>query len=167
MERRAQSVIDACFEMDGNNPIISIHDVGAGGSSNALPELVAESDRGAIFILEAIDVAEKGLSPLEIWCNESQERYVIAIARKDMECFDRIAKREKSAADPINMLLSILFGQTPNLIKEVAAPDTRGHSWEYHNIDLSEAASWLLCLLLAAKVFNYHRKSHSWRTHSA
>ena len=167
MQRRAQSVIDACFEMDGNNPIISIHDVGAGGLSNALPELVAESERGAIFNLEAIDVAEKGLSPLEIWCNESQERYVIAIAREDMECFDTIAKRErcpyavvgqatleknivlrdeKSATDPINMPLSILFGQTPNLIKEVATPDTRGHSWEYHNIDLSEAASRLLRL---------------------
>ena len=167
IQRRAQSVIDSCFEMDSNNPIISLHDVGAGGLSNALPELIAESERGAIFNLEAINVAEKGLSPLEVWCNESQERYVIGIARKNMMIFDKIAKRERcpyaivgqatrektivlcdknSAKNPINTPLSILFGKIPDLIKTMAIPAIRCHDWQYCNIDLSEATSRLLRL---------------------
>ena len=167
MQRRAQSVIDACFEMDKNNPIISIHDVGAGGLSNALPELVAESGRGAICNLKSIDVAENGLSPLEIWCNESQERYVIAIASENLVHFDKMAKRERcpyavvgkvskeeviilrdpnSATDPINMPLSILFGQMPKEVKKIEGSGNQYQDWQYQNIDLLEATSRLLRL---------------------
>ena len=81
MERRCQEVIDRCWALGEHNPIVSIHDVGAGGLSNALPELVHESRRGARFELRKVPSDEPGMSPLELWCNESQERYVLAHRR--------------------------------------------------------------------------------------
>ena len=84
MERRCQEVIDRCWALGDENPIVSIHDVGAGGLSNALPELVNDSGRGATFSLRAIPSDEPGMSPLEIWCNEAQERYVLAIAAESL-----------------------------------------------------------------------------------
>lgn len=80
MERRAQEVIDRCWALGDDNPIRFIHDVGAGGLSNALPELVKDGERGGLFDLRAVPNAEPGMSPLEIWCNEAQERYVLAVA---------------------------------------------------------------------------------------
>ena len=77
MERRCQEVIDRCWQLGEDNPIISIHDVGAGGLSNAIPELVHDSGRGGRFELRTIPNDEPGMSPMEIWCNESQERYVL------------------------------------------------------------------------------------------
>ncbi|WP_119344646.1 phosphoribosylformylglycinamidine synthase [Facilibium subflavum] len=167
IQRRAQEVIDTCWMLGSDNPIISIHDVGAGGLSNALPELVADCDRGAIFDLNAIDVAEKGLSPLEIWCNESQERYVLSILPEDVAKFDQIAKRERcpyaivgeaieektlilkdshAAIDPIHMPLSILLGKPPKITKQVTSIKGASSRWDYHNIDIKEAAFRLLRL---------------------
>ncbi|HLR30305.1 MAG TPA: phosphoribosylformylglycinamidine synthase [Paenalcaligenes sp.] len=95
MQRRAQEVIDRCWQLGGQNPVLAIHDVGAGGLSNAFPELVDDAKRGAIFELSLVPVDEQGLSFAEIWCNESQERYVLAILPKDLERFKAIAERER------------------------------------------------------------------------
>lgn len=95
IERRAQEVIDRCWQQGEANPILAIHDVGAGGLSNAFPELVNDAGRGAIFDLARVPVEESGLSPAEIWSNESQERYVLAILPQDLARFDEIARRER------------------------------------------------------------------------
>ena len=95
IQRRAQEVIDRCWQQGENNPILAIHDVGAGGLSNAFPELVNDAGRGAVFELQQVHVEESGLSAAEIWSNESQERYVLAILPEDLQRFDAIAKRER------------------------------------------------------------------------
>src|SRR5690606_30527404 len=95
IERRAQEVIDRCWQQGEHNPIIAIHDVGAGGLSNAFPELVNDAGRGALFELEQVHLEESGLSAAEIWSNESQERYVLAISPEDLQRFDLIARRER------------------------------------------------------------------------
>ena len=96
MERRAQEVINACWQLGDDNPILSIHDVGAGGISNAFPELVDGAGRGARFELRQVHLEESGLSPAEIWCNESQERYVLAIAPNELPRFQAMCERERS-----------------------------------------------------------------------
>ena len=95
IERRAQEVIDRCWQQGNDNPVIAIHDVGAGGLSNAFPELVNDAGRGAIFELNQVHLEESGLSAAEIWSNEAQERYVLAILPKDLARFDVIARRER------------------------------------------------------------------------
>ena len=80
IQRRAQEVIDRCWALGERNPILLIHDVGAGGLSNAVPEAIAHSHRGGRIDLRSIPTAEPGMSPLEVWCNEAQERYVLAVA---------------------------------------------------------------------------------------
>jgi len=95
IERRAQEVIDRCWQQGQNNPILAIHDVGAGGLSNAFPELVNDAGRGAVFDLKRVPLEESGLSPAEIWSNESQERYVLSILPQDLDRFDAIARRER------------------------------------------------------------------------
>jgi phosphoribosylformylglycinamidine synthase len=136
MQRRCQEVIDRCWAMGDASPIVSIHDVGAGGLSNALPELVHESGRGARFELRRIPSAEPGMSPLEIWCNEAQERYVLAIDRAGLARFEALCARERcpyavvgEATDdarlvvtderagerPIDMPLAVLLGKPPKM----------------------------------------------------
>lgn len=95
LERRVQEVIDRCWQLGESNPILAIHDVGAGGLSNAFPELVNDAGRGATFDLKRVPLEESGMSPAEIWSNESQERYVLAIQPHDLDRFDAIAKRER------------------------------------------------------------------------
>jgi phosphoribosylformylglycinamidine synthase len=95
MERRCQEVIDRCWALGVENPILSIHDVGAGGLSNALPELVHGAERGGRFELRAIPNDQPGMSPMEVWCNESQERYVLAIERTQLEAFKQLCERER------------------------------------------------------------------------
>lgn len=140
IERRGQEVIDTCWSWGDNNPIISIHDVGAGGLSNALPELVHDSDRGAIFELRDIPSDEPGLSPLEIWCNEAQERYVLGIAPSDLDRFTDICVRERAPFaivgtvtdndriilndklfnnKPIDLPMEVLFGKPPRMTRQV------------------------------------------------
>ncbi len=95
IERRAQEVINHCWQQGANNPILAIHDVGAGGLSNAFPELTNDAGRGARFDLRAVPLEESGLAPKEIWCNESQERYVLAIAPESLETFKAFCERER------------------------------------------------------------------------
>jgi len=144
MERRAQQVIDACWahgiKEDGHNPIVIIHDVGAGGLSNAVPELVEHSQRGAVVELQDIPNAEPGMSPLEIWCNEAQERYMIAVMPEDMNTLAAICERERciyavigrmddsgvlevrdaqTGDNPVEMDLYALFGKPPQTVINV------------------------------------------------
>ena len=140
MEHRCQEVIDRCWQMGDKNPIQFIHDVGAGGLSNALPELIKDGGVGGDFELRRIPNAEPGMTPLEIWCNEAQERYVLAVSRHDLPAFEAICKRERcpfavvgiardgehlSVADdvhgnpPVDLPLSLLFGNAPKLQKDV------------------------------------------------
>lgn len=136
MQRRCQQVIDACVNLGDANPIQSIHDVGAGGLSNALPELVHDSDLGAVFEIRDVLVADSSMSPMEIWCNESQERYVLAISPESEAQFRALAERERCPfaivgvataeeelivtdcllkQDVINLKMSTLFGKPPRM----------------------------------------------------
>ena len=138
MERRCQEVIDRCWAMDDENPISFIHDVGAGGLSNALPELVHDGGLGGNFELRKVPCDEPGMSPLEIWSNESQERYVIAVAKDKLDVFDALCKRERCpyavvgeavpekhltltdshfGNKPIDMPLDVLLGKPPRMIR--------------------------------------------------
>lgn len=138
MERRCQEVIDTCWALGENNPIISIHDIGAGGYSNALPELVHDSGIGAVFELRDLPSAEPGLSPLEIWCNEAQERYVMGVGESDVARFEAICQRERcpyaivgaATADEqlivhdtllgnntVNLPMTTLFGKPPKMTR--------------------------------------------------
>ncbi len=136
MQRRCQQVIDACWAMGSENPILSIHDVGAGGLSNAVPELIYESGRGGIFHLRKIPSLDPSLSPMEIWCNEAQERYVLALDKENLALFETLCKRERcpfavigeAVEQPhlylydgeqlvIDLPLSVLLGKTPKLTR--------------------------------------------------
>lgn len=146
VQRRAQEVINACVAMGANNPIKFIHDVGAGGLSNALPELIHDSGLGATFELREIDSADRSMSPMQIWCCEAQERYVLAIGEEGMNKFTAIAQRErcgfsvvgrgggsleeekrlilldresKEYPAPIDLPLSVLFGKPPRMTRTV------------------------------------------------
>ena len=142
LQRRAQEVIDKCWQMGELNPILSIHDVGAGGLSNAFPELIHDGGVGAIFDLRSIHNEELGMSPKEIWSNEAQERYVLAIHPKNLENFTAICKRERSPFavvgkatkdqklividtllndQPVNMDLNVLLGKPPKTLKKITA----------------------------------------------
>ncbi|MDO4904888.1 MAG: phosphoribosylformylglycinamidine synthase [Lautropia sp.] len=133
MERRVQEVINACRALGEANPILSIHDVGAGGLSNAFPELAHDAGRGADFSLASVPVAETGMSPAEIWCNEAQERYVLGIAPDRLPLLQSICERERCPvsvvgvvteeehlrlADPgrppaVDIRMDVLFGKSP------------------------------------------------------
>ena len=136
MERRAQEVIDACCAFGEKNPIAFIHDVGAGGLSNAFPELAKDGGCGARFELRSVPSVEPGMSPLEVWCNESQERYVLAVSPQDLGTFEAICRRERcpfavvgeSTEDkrivltdehfgnkPIDLPMDVLFGKPPKM----------------------------------------------------
>ncbi len=146
MERRCQEVIDSCWSLGNNNPIISIHDVGAGGISNALPELVNDAKRGAIFELREVPSSDPGMSPVEIWCNESQERYVLAIAPETLTFFKKICSRERclfavlgEATDERTLILNDrLFADRPiHLPMQVllGKPPKMSRTTQRHNID--------------------------------
>ncbi len=175
MERRCQEVIDACWRQGDQNPIIAIHDVGAGGLSNAMPELVNDSGRGARFELRTIPNDEPGMSPLEIWCNEAQERYVIAISQQDMPRFEAICERERcpyavigeATEDrqlqlgdacfdntPIDMPLEVLLGKPPRMLRKVNHHPFTKPEFDTAGIDPTEAAFRVLRLpTVANKTF--------------
>lgn len=167
IERRAQQVIDACWSLGEDNPIISIHDVGAGGLSNALPELVHDSGRGATFDLRSIPSAEPGLSPLEIWCNEAQERYVLAIDPQDLDKFTALCERERApfavvgkATEAENLIvkdsllnnnavdlpLDVLFGKPPKMTKVLDRVKIKRDGLNFDGIKLEEAVERVLQL---------------------
>lgn len=175
MERRCQEVIDRCWQMGDDNPIAFIHDVGAGGLSNALPELVKDGESGGIFSLRQIPNAEPGMSPLEIWCNEAQERYVLAVTPENLEIFEQICKRERcpyavvgEATDeevirlsdehfgnlPIDLPMSVLFGKPPRMHRDVVSSPVQLIALDTAQIALDEAFERVLSLpAVASKSF--------------
>ena len=175
IERRAQEVIDRCWQLGDKNPIISIHDVGAGGLSNAFPELVNDAGRGAVFKLREVPLEEHGLSPLQIWCNESQERYVLSILEKDLGIFRSICERERcpfavvgTATDdghlkvrddlfsnnPVDLPLNVLLGKPPKTTRTDKTVTPSEKPFNAGNIDITEAAYRVLRLpTVAAKNF--------------
>ncbi|VXC97251.1 phosphoribosylformyl-glycineamide synthetase [Enterobacterales bacterium 8AC] len=175
MERRCQEVIDRCWQLGDHNPILFIHDVGAGGLSNAMPELVSDGGRGGRFELRDILNDEPGMSPLEVWCNESQERYVLAVAPEQMAQFDAICRRERAPYavigeateerhltlndrhfdnQPIDMPLEVLLGKTPKMTRDVQSQQAQGEALQRAEITLDDAVKRVLHLpAVAEKTF--------------
>ena len=160
IERRCQEVIDSCWQLGDVNPIAFIHDVGAGGLSNALPELVKDGGTGGRFNLRSIPNDEPGMSPVEIWCNEAQERYVLAIMPDDLQRFMAICERERCPYavvgeateqkkitvidehfdnNPVDLPMSVLFGKTPKMHRHATRQSVQYHEFTGQDIDLSEA----------------------------
>ena len=175
IERRAQEVIDRCWQLGQGNPIIAIHDVGAGGLSNAFPELVNDAGRGAIFKLRDVPLEEHGMSPLQIWCNESQERYVLSILPEDLDKFRAICERERcpfavvgTATDddrlqvrdelfgnsPVDLPLNVLLGKPPKTTRTDETQKQPAQEFSAAQYDLKESAYRVLRLpAVAAKNF--------------
>ena len=168
IQRRCQQVINACVALDTENPIESIHDVGAGGLSNALPELVHDSNLGATFEIRDVLVADSSMSPMEIWCNESQERYVLAISSDKLQKFEALARRERCPFSVVGMAttaeelvvtdrllkqnviqlkMSTLFGKPPKMSRK----DTTSQPAR-HDIDPSLSKYFPQTLLLSEQI---------------
>jgi phosphoribosylformylglycinamidine synthase len=164
IQRRAQEVINACWQLGSANPILSIHDVGAGGLSNAFPELVDGADKGARFELRQVQLEETGLSPREIWSNEAQERYVLAIAPADLPAFEAICIRERcpvavvgvatderqlqliddtvepATPEPVDMPMEVLLGKAPKMHRDVKRETLAFEPVDVTGLVLSEIA---------------------------
>jgi phosphoribosylformylglycinamidine synthase len=167
MERRAQEVINACWALGAQNPILSIHDVGAGGLSNAFPEITNDARRGAVFDLRKVPLEESGMAPREIWSNESQERYVLAIAPDTLQLFQSLCERERCpfavvgtatqerqlkvidprhGNDPVDMPMDVLLGKPPKMHRDVQRVKSAWPEIDLTGIDLLEAAQRVLRL---------------------
>ncbi|OPX56225.1 phosphoribosylformylglycinamidine synthase [Oceanospirillum multiglobuliferum] len=175
MERRCQEVIDQCWQLGDRNPISFIHDVGAGGLSNALPELVKDGERGGQFNLRKVLNDEPGMSPLEIWCNESQERYVMAVSPENLARFEAICARERCpfaivgeateemhltvqdtvfSNEPVDLPMSVLFGKPPKMHREFNRVNPELPALDLSAVTLKEAAKRVLQLpSVASKSF--------------
>jgi phosphoribosylformylglycinamidine synthase len=167
LQRRAQEVIDRCWQLGDKNPILSIHDVGAGGISNAFPELVNDAGVGALFQLRNIHNEEPGMSPRELWSNEAQERYVMAVAKSDLARFAKICERERCpfavvgeateerhltvedshfANKPVDMDLSVLLGKPPKMTRAVQHVAKQLPTFDSTRIELKDAVQRVLRL---------------------
>ena len=167
MERRCQEVIDRCWARGNANPILFIHDVGAGGLSNALPELVHDAGKGGEFELREVPNDDPGMTPMEIWCNEAQERYVMAVDAERLEEFRAICERERCPyavvgeavdnehlllgdrhfnANPIDMPMSLLFGKPPKMTRDVESIALRYPDLDVSGMEMKEAALRVLSL---------------------
>lgn len=175
MERRCQEVIDRCWQMGADNPILFIHDVGAGGLSNAMPELVHDGGRGGKFELRNILSDERGMSPLEIWCNESQERYVLAVSPEKLPLFEELCQRERApyavigeatqeehltlsdahfGNNPIDLPMNVLLGKTPKMTRDVASSAVENAPVSQDGISIKDALHRVLRLpVVAEKTF--------------
>ncbi|WP_102795790.1 phosphoribosylformylglycinamidine synthase [Bowmanella denitrificans] len=175
IERRCQEVIDRCWQLGEDNPIQFIHDVGAGGISNAFPELVNDGGRGGRFELRNVPNDEPGMSPLQVWCNESQERYVLAVAPHNLARFEAICERERAPFavvgeataephltltdshfdnKPVDLPLDVLLGKPPKMHRDVQSSKAAGTEFDTTTIKLDEAAERLLQLpTIAEKTF--------------
>ena len=175
MERRCQEVIDRCWQMGDDNPIAFIHDVGAGGLSNAFPELVKDGGRGGRFDLRKVPNDEPGMAPHEIWCNESQERYVIAVDADKLSVFEALCERERCPFSvvgealeedellvedpvfdnkPVDLPMSVLFGKPPKMHRSVETKNYTKPIFDSTVIDVNEAAERVLSLpSVASKSF--------------
>jgi phosphoribosylformylglycinamidine synthase len=161
MQRRAQEVIDCCWAAGTDNPILLIHDVGAGGLSNAIPESIAHSARGGRIDLRSIPSAELGMSPLELWCNEAQERYVLIVAEHNLEQFAALCLRERCPyavvgtitdderltvqdsllqVDAVDVPLPLILGKSPRLTRQVTTAAPAGDDFTADALDASAAA---------------------------
>ncbi|MDM0041360.1 phosphoribosylformylglycinamidine synthase [Variovorax sp. J22G21] len=160
IERRAQEVINHCWQQGAANPILAIHDVGAGGLSNAFPELTNDAGRGARFDLRAVPLEESGMAPKEIWCNESQERYVLAIAPESLDQFTAFCERERcpfsvvgvatearqlevadvGAETPVDMPMDVLLGKPPKMLRDVQTVARRFKPLDLTGVELQKAA---------------------------
>jgi phosphoribosylformylglycinamidine synthase len=159
IERRAQEVINQCWIQGSQNPILAIHDVGAGGLSNAFPELTNDAGRGARFDLRAVPLEESGMAPKEIWCNESQERYVLAIAPESLAQFKALCERERcpfavvgvateqrqlqlvdeGAESPVDMPMNVLLGKPPKMHRDVKTVTRTFKPLDLTGVDLQKA----------------------------
>jgi len=159
IERRAQEVINHCWQQGKKNPILAIHDVGAGGLSNAFPEITNDAGRGARFDLRAVPLEESGLAPKEIWCNESQERYVLAIAPESLDTFRAFCERERCpfavvgvATDerqlqlvdeghesPVDMPMDVLLGKPPKMHRDVKTVARQSPAIDLTGVDVQKA----------------------------
>lgn len=167
MERRAQEVIDACWASGDDNPIVMIHDIGAGGYCNAVPELVHDAGLGAEIELRDIQNADPSMSPMEIWCNEAQERYVIGLHPQDLEQFEAFCKRERCPYsvigtataeqqlvvhdallqnDTVNLPMETLFGKPPKMTKSFERTSQKTNDFDTSHIEIAEAAQRVLRL---------------------
>ncbi|WP_126445218.1 phosphoribosylformylglycinamidine synthase [Sulfuricystis multivorans] len=175
MQRRAQEVIDRCWQMGEANPILAIHDVGAGGISNAMPELAFDAGRGAWFDLRQVPTEEPGMSPREIWCNEAQERYVLAVAPERLAEFEAICARERCpfavigeatetrqlvvedpyfGNKPVDIPMEVLLGKPPRMHRKAARKPVAMPPLALDAIDLADAAMRVLRLpAVASKSF--------------
>ncbi|MCS5586892.1 MAG: phosphoribosylformylglycinamidine synthase [Porticoccaceae bacterium] len=165
IERRCQEVIDQCWQLGDSNPIAFIHDVGAGGLSNALPELVKDGGTGGVFELRAVPNDEPGMSPVEIWCNEAQERYVLAISPEDIQRFVAICQRERcpyavvgeATADkqitvtdqhfdnsPVDLPMSVLFGKPPKMHRTATKQEVEVDDFSTQYLTINEAVTRVL-----------------------
>jgi len=175
MERRCQEVLDRCWQMGDANPILFIHDIGAGGLSNAVPELINDAHRGGWVDLRAVHNMEPGMSPMQIWCNEAQERYMLAIAPASRALFTEICERERCLFavlgeatekrdlvvndpefdnQPVNLSLDLLLGKVPKLTRDVTHQPEAAVPLDLAAIDLQEAVGRVLRLpAVASKEF--------------
>ena len=175
IQRRAQEVIDHCWALGERNPILLIHDVGAGGLSNAVPEAIAHSQRGGRIDFRSIPTAEPGMSPLEVWCNEAQERYVIAVAAEGVPTLAALCARERcpfavigeitgdgrlTLEDrhfdnrPVDMPVEVLLGKPPRMLRDVKSVQPKSAAFDPAAAPLREAVSRLLALpTIADKTF--------------
>jgi phosphoribosylformylglycinamidine synthase len=165
MQRRCQEVINRCVALGEANPILSIHDVGAGGLSNAVPEIIHDAGRGGRFELREVPNDEPGMSPMQIWCNESQERYVLALKPEALERFGEFCERERCpyavighateeqdlvvtdrllGNEPVNIPLSLLFGRPPKMQRDAKRLARALPPFARAGIDLAEAARRVL-----------------------
>ncbi|MBD9362645.1 phosphoribosylformylglycinamidine synthase [Methylomonas fluvii] len=178
MERRCQEVINHCNSLGENTPIVSIHDIGAGGLSNAVPEIIHDCDRGGRFELRKVQNADKGMSPMQIWCNEAQERYVVAIKPESLALFESFCKREHClyavighATDeehltlsdewlggkPVDLPMSVLFGKPPKMHRNVQRLTKNLPDLQLDNVELAEAVKRVLAFpAVADKSFLIH-----------
>ncbi|WP_340122042.1 phosphoribosylformylglycinamidine synthase [Methylobacter svalbardensis] len=178
MERRCQEVINHCNSMGNDTPIVSIHDIGAGGLSNAVPEIIHDCDRGGRFELRKVHNADKGMSPMQIWCNEAQERYVVAIKPESLALFSAFCEREHclfavigeateqehlSLSDellgdqPVDIPMSVLFGKSPKLHRNVEHVRPNTQALDVSGIKLSDAVKRVLAFpAVADKSFLIH-----------
>ena len=175
MERRCQEVLDRCWQMGDANPILFIHDIGAGGLSNAVPELVDDAGRGGWIDLRAVHNMEPGMSPMQIWCNEAQERYMLAIAPESRDLFAALCERERCLFavlghatekrdlvvndpqlddQPVNLSLEMLLGKAPKLTRDVTHKASSSVALAVDAIDVKEAVERVMRLpAVASKEF--------------
>mgnify|MGYP001267670563 CR=1 FL=1 len=178
MERRCQEVINHCNSLGDNTPIISIHDIGAGGLSNAVPEIIHDCERGGRFELRKVQNADKGMSPMQIWCNEAQERYVVAIKPESLALFEAFCQREHClyavigeaideehltlsdawlGGNPVDLPMSVLFGKPPRMHRDVTRLPKQLPALALQTVELTQAVARVLSFpAVADKSFLIH-----------